>query len=229
MIVRTATLSLVVGDAADSLQAAIAVVERYGGYVGETRQWRENGQVRTAATLRIPAEKLFEALPEIRKGAIRVESESVTGQDVSEEFSDLSAQLTNLQATEVELRQLLSTVRQRTQKASDILEVYDKLANIRGDIDRIQGKMTFLKQQTAMSTIKLELIPDALSRPIAEPGWRPLAIAKTAARELVNALKGLASLVIWICVFLLPIALILATVALSVRLVWRRIRGWRGR
>ena len=229
MIIRTALLSLVVDDAADSLRAAIAVVERYGGYVGETRQWRDNGRVRASATLRVPAEKLFQALPEIRQRAIRVESESVTGEDVSEAFSDLSAQLTNLQATEVELRELLSTVRQRTQKASDVLEVYDKLASVRADIDRIQGKMTFLKQQTAMSTIKLELVPDALSRPIVEPGWRPLTIAKTAARELVNALKGVATVVIWIFVFLVPFALALAIVVLSVRLVWKLIRRWRGR
>jgi hypothetical protein len=85
MIVRTRDVeSLVVDDAADSLRAAIAVVERYGGYVGETKQWRDNGRVRRRPRSASRPRKLFEALPEIRKGAIRVESESVTGEDVSE-------------------------------------------------------------------------------------------------------------------------------------------------
>jgi uncharacterized protein DUF4349 len=228
MIVRTASLTLVVDDAAEFLRAAVAVVERRGGYVAETRQWRQNGQIRATATLRVPADKLADALLEVRKGARRVDGENISGQDVSEEFSDLGAQLTNLQATEVELRQLLGTVRERTQKASDVLEVYERLTKVRGDIDRIQGKMGYLKQMTAMSTIKLELIPDVLSNPIIEPGWRPVAIAKTAMRALVAALKGLGSLLIWLIVFVAPLVLAVAALALLAKSGWTLAQRWRG-
>jgi Domain of unknown function (DUF4349) len=225
MIIRTAEVTLVVEDAAQALERVVKIVEREGGYVADTRQWRENDQVRATATVRVPAEKVFTVLPEIRKIALRVEKESVNGEDVSEEFSDLGAQLTNLQATEAELRQLLTTVRERTQKASDVLEVYDKLSKVRGDMDRIQGRLNFLKQMTALSTINLEFIPDSLSKPIAEPGWRPLAIAKTALRALVASLKGLAAVLIWVVVFAVPFLLVLGSlIALTRRLVWRLLR-----
>lgn len=127
----------------------------------------------------------------------------------------------------MELRQLLGTVRERTQKASEVLEVYDKLTKVRGDIDRIQGRLNFLKQMTALSTINLELIPDLLSKPIIEPGWRPLAIARTAARALVASLKGLATILIRLLVFVVPLALALAALILLGRSLWKPFRRWR--
>jgi hypothetical protein len=193
------------------------------------RQWRENGQLRANASLRIPADKLLEALPEIRKGAIRVEDETVTGEDVSQEFVDLRAQLTNLQATEIELRGLLSTVRQRSQQASQVLEVYDKLTSVRGEIERIQGRTKYLEQMVAMSTIKLELIPDVLAQPIIEPGWRPVSIAKNATRQLVSSLKGLATVLIWLVILVLPLAAVFLGVALLSRRIWRLRRRFSGK
>jgi hypothetical protein len=121
MIIRNASMSLVVRDAAGVLQQVTTMVDGKGGYVADTKQWKEREQVRANATLRIPATELMPVLAAIRGMAIRVESESVNAQDVSQEFSDLNAQLRNLQAAETELRELLKTVRERTQKASEIM------------------------------------------------------------------------------------------------------------
>src|SRR5262245_56712773 len=174
-VIRTATIGLVVENAAASLTQVVAVVEGRGGYVAETKQWLEDGQARASAKLRVPADQLNSALDEIRKKAIRVSNEAVTGQDVSEEYADLGAQLANLHAAEAELRQLLTTVRERTQRASEVLEVYRELSKMRSDIDRLQGRVDYLKQMTAMSTINVELIPDQLSQPLLESTWRPVA------------------------------------------------------
>ncbi len=220
-IIQTAAISLVVEDAAASLQNIVDLVEARGGYVADQRQWRENGQLRATANLRIPADKLLEALPEIRRGAIRVENESVTGEDVSREFVDLRARLTNLQATETELRGLLGTVRQRSQQASQVLEVYDKLTTVRGEIERIQGKTKYLEQMVAVSTIQLELVPDVLAKPIIEPVWRPVSIAKHAARMLVASLTGLGTVLIWLVVFGVPLAAVYLGIALLGRRLWR--------
>lgn len=229
MIIRQATITLIVDDAGESLRRIVALVTSRGGYVAETRQWRENNQIRAKAILRIPADALDEVLPEIHKGAIRVESESVTGQDVSEEYSDLSAQLRNLQATETELRELLATVRRRTQKAADVLEVYNELTKVRGEIERIQGRMKYLAQLTAMSTIQLELIPDVLAKPVVEPGWRPIAVVKNSSRALVNALKWLTEAGIWVVVFLVPLGVLGLGAVFLLRLVWNRLQPLRTR
>jgi hypothetical protein len=227
MIVRNANMSLVVRDAADVLHQVTALVDAKGGYVADARQWKEREQVRASATVRVPAAQLMPALAAIRGLAIRVESESVNAQDVSQEYSDLNAQLRNLQATETELRELLKTVRERTQKASEVMEVYAEITKTRGEIDQIQGRIQFFSQATALSTITLDLIPDVLAAPVVEPGWQPVGTIKSASRNLLNSLKVVADALIWIVLYVLPLGLIFASIALLVRAVWRWLRKLR--
>jgi hypothetical protein len=85
MIIRNANMSLVVRDAVDVLRKISALVDAKGGYVAETKQWKENEQVRASATVRVPATQLSSALAAIRGFAVRIESESITAQDVSQE------------------------------------------------------------------------------------------------------------------------------------------------
>src|SRR5262249_32708522 len=156
-----------------------------------------------------------------------VSNEGITGQDVSEEYADLGAQLTNLHAAETELRQLLTTVRERTQKAADVLEVYKELSRTRGEIDRLQGRVDYLKQMTAMSTINVELTPDQLSQPLLESSWRPYAIAKAAGRSLVSTLKGLGTVLIWLVVYGVPLIVVLTVLAFCGKKLWEPIGRWR--
>lgn len=224
MIVRNAQLSLVVRNAVDVLHKASALAESKAGYVTEERQWKEGEQVRASATLRIPAAQLRPVLATLSGFAVRVQNETISGEDVTAEFTDLGAQLKNLQATEIELRELLTTVRQRTQKASEIMEVFTELTKVRGDFERIQGRMQYLSQNTAMSTITLELVPDAIAAPVVEPGWQPVATIRAAARSLVNTLKGLADAAIWAVLYLLPIVAIFVGIALLIRGMWHRLQ-----
>ena len=212
MVVRNAELSLVVSETEAALQAVTALVKAAGGYISDANSWRQGEQLRSQVVVRIPAEKLDESLLALKKLAVRVEREKVSGQDVTEEYSDLNAQLVNLEATEKELRELLSEVRQRTQKAEDILQVYRELTSIRGEIERVKGRMQYLSNLTALATINIELIPDSLAKPVVEPGWRPLETLKNAGRELVNALKGLADVLIYFVILVLPIVLIVVGV-----------------
>lgn len=224
MIVRNANLSLVVRDAVDVLRRVTALVESKGGYVADVRQWKEREQVRASATLRVPATELTSTLNALRGFAVRTESEHVTAQDVTQEFTDLGAQLRNLQAAETELRELLRTVRERTQKASEVMEIYREITNVRGEIEKIQGRMQYLSQMSALSTISVEFVPDILAAPVVEPGWQPVATVKAASRALVNAVKWVADLLIWFAIYILPLAIIFFVLALLVRALWLKLR-----
>ena len=224
MIIRNATVSLVVRDAVDVLRRISAAVEGKGGYVAENRQWKEREQVRATAILRVPAAELNATLAALRSLAVRVESETVTSQDITQEYVDLGAQLKNLQATETELRELLRTVRLRTEKASEVIEVFNEITKVRGEIERIQGRLQYLSQMSALSTITVDLIPDVLAAPVVEPGWQPVATIKSASRALVNSMKTVADALIWLVLYILPLGLIFVVVALIVRATWRRLR-----
>ncbi len=210
MIIRTANLSIVVTDAAQAQQAVVDMVNGMGGYVADANAWREGEQLRARLTVRVPADRLDAALAAMKALAVRVQQETVSGQDVTEEFTDLNAQLVNLEATERELRELLTEVREKTQKAEDVLAIYRELTTIRGEIERVKGRMQYLSGMTALATISVDLIPDVLAKPVVEPGWRPLEILRNAGRALVSTLQGLGTAIIWLLIYIVPVLLVIA-------------------
>ena len=224
MIVRTADLSLVISDTEAAAAQIKTIATGLGGYVVSTQLWRQEEQLRGSITVRVPAESLDSALDSFKRLAIRVERESGSSQDVTEEYTDLDARLRNLEATEEELRELLSTVRQRTGKAEDILAVHRELTGVRSQIEQLKGRMQYLERTAAMSVVSIELIPDVLARPIASAGWRPSETASVAVRALVDTLRLVASAVIWVALYVLPIAVLLAIPAVVIWLLWRRRR-----
>ena len=232
MIIRTANLTLVVEDVAAVQQAILDMVNGMGGYVADARAWHDGAQLRARLTMRVPAERLDALLAAIKKMAVRVDQDNVTGQDVTEEYTDLGAQLVNLEATEKELRELLSEVRQKTQRAEDVLAVYRELTNIRGEIERVKGRMQYLSKMTALATVNVELVPDVLTRPVIEPGWRPLETLRNASRALVNTLQGLVDALIWLVIVVIPVLIILAipvvALALLIRWLGRRVKRKKG-
>ena len=224
MIVRTAQVRVVVTDPAAVAKSLSALVESSGGFISESKQWQDGDQVRATLTFRVPVKQLYPTLDAIRKSALRIESENVTGQDVTAEFTDLTAEMANLEATERELRELLTAVRERTQSAAEILEVFNQLTRIRGDIERIRARVVTLSQLTELSTINLELVPDALSKPITGGEWRPITVVRSAVRTLVSTLGSLFDALIWILIYALPVILVLSIPVLLVRSAVRAYR-----
>lgn len=230
MLIRTAQLSITVTDTAKAVQEAKAVAEGLGGYVTSSQMYKQEERLYATMVLRVPAERFDDALAQIKALAVEVERESVQGKDVTEEYVDLQARLRNLELTEKELQQLLTEVRERTQKAEDVLAVYRELTEIRGQIEQLKGRMQYLERQVDFSSIDLNIAPHVLSTPVVEPGWKPLVTLREASRSLVKALQWLVDAAIWLVVFLLPI-LVLAAIptALLVLLVRYLVRRRRGR
>jgi len=222
MIVRTASLSLIVTDATKAMQSLTAHAAQLGGYVTESKEWREADQLRGTITVRVPSARFDEMLVSAKKSAVRVQSESSSGTDVTQEFSDLGARLRNAEAAEVELRELLSTIRQRTQKAVEVLEVYAKLNEVRGEIEQLKGRMQYLSQVSAMSSITFELVPDVLAQPVVEAAWSPRVVAHNALRSLTESMQWIAELAIWFALYIAPIVLLLMIVVLPLLILLRR-------
>ena len=224
MIVRTADVKIIVADTSKTVDAVTKSIESAGGYVSGSNIWREGELLRAKLTLRVPADKLTAALASIRAQAKRVENETVSSEDVSEEFVDLESQVRNLEATEAELRELLKVARVNSQKASEVLEVHEQLTEIRGQIEQARGRMRYLSQVTAMSAIALDVVPDAIAQPVVQKGWQPLVVVKDASRALVALLQNLATAAIWFVIYIAPILGMLALAIAALLKVARRSR-----
>jgi hypothetical protein len=225
MIVRTADMRIIVADTTKTVDAVTKSVEAMGGFVSGSNIWREGELLRATLKLRVPADKLTATIASIRGLARRVDTETIASEDVSQEFVDLESQVRNLEATETELRELLVVARKNSRKAADVLEVHEQLTVIRGQIEQARGRMRYLSQVTAMSSIALDVVPDAIAKPVVEPGWQPIVIAKDAVRALVVALQSIATVGIWVLVYVVPIFGMLALVVVAAWKILRRARA----
>jgi hypothetical protein len=152
-----------------------------------------------------------------------VEKEVTSGQDVTEAYTDLQSRLKTLQTTESELQKLLTQVRERSSKAEDILAVYRELTAIQSQIEQVKGRMQYYERLTDMSTINVDLTPDALSKPIVVAGWRPGETASEALRNLVKALQWAVDALIVIVLYIIPILLVLSLPLIVLILIVRKL------
>ena len=163
-IIRNADLQLEANAPEETQQKITAIAENKGGFVIESTQSASDVKVTTrdvvTMTVRVPGEKFGEALDEIRKSGNRVIVETVKGQDVTEEFVDIEARLKAKKALEEQFIEIMK----RSNSVADALNVQRELANVRGEIEQIEGRKRFLENQTSLSTIKIRIqTPNAFS------------------------------------------------------------------
>ena len=219
LIVRQANISILVNDVPASATAVQEMATRFGGYVVNTsRSYAGDLPVATVA-IRVPAPRFDEAMAEVRKMAVRPPTENINSQDVTEEYSDLQAQLRNAEATEKQYLALLD----RAQTVEDVLKVQQQLSNIRGQIERLKGRILFLDRTTATSLISVDIRAVASAAPIVEPNWLPVETLKSALRGLVQTAQVLANIAIWLAIFS-PL-----WVSVTVLVLWLRRRRRRAK
>ncbi len=222
LIIRTADLDIVVADTAESLQALNKLAADMGGWVVRSGIYNFGTADRGNISMRIPAENFDQALATIKAGAVDVNSESTSGQDVTEEFVDLSARLANLEATADRVRSFLDDAR----RVEDALAVNQELSRLEEQIEVIKGRMKYLSESAAFSTINVNLTPDELNQPLEVAGWRPQGVARDAIEALIIAGQNLVDVLIWLVLFFLPVLLIIGLplyfIARFVRRRWRQ-------
>jgi hypothetical protein len=220
LIIRTADMSIVVSNTQEQLNVITALAAQYGGFVVQSGTSKIGNDLQGQITIRVDAKNFDVALGDIRKLAVSVQSENIRGEDVTAEFVDLDAQLKNLQAAEAQLTKIMESAT----KTEDVLSVFQQLTEMRGQIDQIKGRMKYLSQSAALSTINVNLIPDALTQPVEVGGWRIEGVVKNAVEALIGTLQGLASIAVWLVIVVLPALIVMALPVLLVVWLIRRAR-----
>ena len=211
---RNGDISLVVKDVIKSRDEIAQIAIRLGGYVVSSYISGEEQDRRGSISIRVPDEMFEQALAGLRGLAVRVTSESTNSQDVTEEYIDLEARLNNAEATESQYLALLD----KATDVEDILRIYDSLSRVRSEIEQIKGRMQYLERTSSMSLVTVYLEPEVSGKPLARAGWSALEVLKSAVRGLVDAGQVLATIGIWLILFIPIWGTILGVI------LWRRHR-----
>jgi Domain of unknown function (DUF4349) len=225
LVIKNATLSVVVNDAAATVERITQLAEGMGGFVVSLNTYKSafgpNAEMAEQAsmTIRVPSEKLTEALKQIKGMAVEVNNEAISGQDVTSEYTDLKSRLTNLESAE---RQLQSIMEEAT-KTEDVLTVYNQLVYTREQIEVIKGQMKYYEESAAMSAITLDIIPNVAVQPIEVGGWQPEGVAKKAIEDTIRFLQTATDGLIYFAIARLPFLLIIGIPGLIIgRWAWKR-------
>ena len=222
-IVRNGSLELLVNDIGQSITKIGSIVAGVGGFIEKSTQTQSGGRS-ASMTVRVPAGRLDQVIADVKRLATTVDRESIEARDVTHEYIDLDARLRNAQAEEAQYLLILK----RATTIKDTLDVTEKLSDVRGRIEQMQGEMKFLTAQIDMSSLEISLRADA-DTAVAGIHWRPLRQAKIAVGEMLSGMTDWADSVIaflinlpLIAVWLLSIVILVLAAVRIVRWLWRK-------
>jgi DNA-directed RNA polymerase subunit L len=177
-----------------------------------------------SVTIRVPSEKLDEVLASIKQGAVDVQYENRSGQDVTNIYVDLQSQLKAKQAAEQQLLKIL----EKAETAEDVLAIYLQLESIQTQIEQLKGQIKYYEESAALSSVSVRLIAEESTQPIEIGPWTPQGAAKDAVEDLIRFMQNFAEFLIYFVISVLPslilIAIPLYLVYLAGRAIYRRFR-----
>lgn len=159
---------------AEDVEAAVARITRiardYQGFIADSNVRVDGSSKRATITIRIPSSVSDKALDEIKGVAKTIDAENASGNDVTEEYTDLEARKRVLLATEQQLLGFLA----QSKSVDETLKVQDRLTQVRTEIDRIQARVNMYDRLTSLATIKMTLRPYVApkTQPVSGPAWR---------------------------------------------------------
>jgi hypothetical protein len=155
-IVRDGRIGIVIADGSFSkgVSRVTVIARRNGGFVLSSSSRDE----RTGTlTLRVPAKRFDDTMLALRglAGELdgRIDSQNITGEDVTAEFIDLGARLDILQ----QRSRLLRRLQNDATTSAEILRLSGVIEDTQLEIENIQGRLNFLKDQVAEATIQVEI------------------------------------------------------------------------
>jgi hypothetical protein len=218
LIIKNGEMTLQVADTDRAIEHVTGIALDSGGYVISSRTWQQDNLTYAAVTIGVPSDQFESVQRQLRAIALQVLNDTASGQDVSDEYVDLQSRVTNLEATAARIREFLS----QAKDAEQAILVNTKLTEVENELEQIKGRMAYLKDRSAFSTMALNLEPQHPT-PAPPPtataiAWTPDKTFGAAAGALGGVLRGLGDLTIWLGAFVAPLTIpVVIVVAIGMR------------
>jgi hypothetical protein len=150
-IIKTANISVEVETYTESIIEIRKKIKQWKGYISTENEINYSDYTNNTISIRVPGEKFEGLVEELTKGVKKVDSKTVTSEDVTAEFVDVTARLKTKKEVELRYLELLK----QAKSINDILQVEEQLRVIREEIEAKEGRLKLLNDQASYSTINL--------------------------------------------------------------------------
>lgn len=150
-LIKDGSLSFETGDLKKTQTEVSEITKKLNGYASNETLNNSASRIASQITIRVPSSQFEELVEKLEKIALKVEYKSVQTRDVTEEFFDAEARLKTKKDIENRYRDLLK----KAQTVEDMLAIEREAGNVRTEIEVIEGKLNYLKNQVAFSTLEV--------------------------------------------------------------------------
>lgn len=227
-IIRNADLTMEVASTTDTQHRVVSIAEAHGGFVVTSEAKQRESTEPAKRTLdfklivRVPENHFGSALDQIRGLASNLTEEKISGQDVTEEFIDLEARIRTQKALEAQFLQIM----RQTGKIVDALEVQRQIAEVRSDIERLEGRKRFLENRSSLSTITVNIVAPKPMVVVPTTGFRNS--LREALSDSIDVGSAIVLFFVRFAIVMIPVGLfVLLPAGLVVRYFIRRAKRMR--
>ena len=230
IVIKNADLAIVVSDVEGRMKNIQIMAEQMGGFVVSSNLYQSYTSdyievPEAQIVIRVPSDQLEKAMDQIKKDTVEVQTENISGQDVTAEYVDLQSRLKNYEAAEAQLDEILK----KATETEDVVNVFNQLVYYREQIELVKGQIKYYDEAAALSAISVRIIAEETIQPVVIGTWEPKGVALEAVQNLVDFLKGFTEFLITFVIFILPVLIIifvfLYLIFLGARAIFRKMRG----
>jgi hypothetical protein len=150
-LIKTGNLSFETDNLTKTRSAIETICKGSGGYISSENMYSYDDRLQHSLTIRVPSERYDSMVSQIEALALHIENKSVNIQDVTEEFVDMEARLKTKKALEARFTDLLK----QAKNVEEIMAIESQLSTVRADIESMEGRLKYLSNQVALSTLSL--------------------------------------------------------------------------
>ncbi len=234
-IIYTASISIEVDDATETIKDISAAATELGGYISDSTFNRNDDNVASGTiTIRIEPDQYSEFTAKIGTMGEILDS-SLTSQDVTYNYVDIESRLANAEAQE---KQLLAIMDKAT-LIEDILKVRTELNIVQQEIEQYKGQLRYLDNMVDYSTVTIRVTekyvpkaPEVKENEGVIARWSSSYVWKSIVKGFNNSVAFIANffggLLIFLSYVLIPV-LIIGTIVFILLMIRKKIRKIRGK
>jgi hypothetical protein len=214
MIIYNAHIQMEVKDYIETRNNIGSLIVKMNGYIANSSTNKQhNGNLEGSLTIRIPKENFNSFIDELNVMSHKVHNQTIDGQDVTEEFVDLTSRLKSKQVVEQRLLKFLSEAK----KTEDLLKISADLGRIQEEIEQIKGRVNYLQNHVSLSTIHISMFENKVIVPTIEEN--ELNTLEKTRKQFINSIQFIINLSSGIFIFLIgnsPILFLLGSLVVAV-------------
>jgi hypothetical protein len=215
-IIYHANLLIRTQDYLKARQEIENVIFTSNAYIVKMNEKQSDDYNEVQMTVKVPQNGFAGFIQEMEKVSPGKVTKSLEGMDVTEEYVDLESRLRAKQVVEARLLEFMKSA----QKTDDLLRISNDLSIVQEEIERIQGRMRYLDNNVAFSTVDIRLVEEV----IGGKKYEEAGTLSKAGTALLDSMKGIYSFLTGLFIVsagLLPLVLFLGLISIPLWLFYR--------